>query len=372
MNTIVKYLTANKYVIVASPQEANYIMLTTCCSVDSVTDKSLAQIAQLLTYDAELIILGCLPDTDMERMKDVFKGRYIRNVEMEKIDELFGGEIPFSAFIDLPVELQNGELSLEICRGCIEQCSYCIIRKAIGPLKSKSLNYCVEQVMQAIKNGAKKIVIGAENVGAYGKDINTSFSTLLRAIEIPDQSHMLRINNLNPKYLKENQSMIMQLSSSGKLGLLKTPIQSGSQKILDQMRRLYDINEVKNILLDVKKNDESTITMTDIIIGFPGETQADFSATLSFVLSSKIDIGRVFTYTAKKGTLAAEMENQISEPLKVSRLRIFNEQLSRENYIININDDIISTFSRKRKYETNNPFSRDIGDLFCKTYRHSH
>lgn len=363
---IQKYLLDNNYNIVDKPDMAEYIIVSTCGTVEQSTIKSIKQIEELQKYKGVLIVIGCLPDTDTKEMNAVFKGRSIRNVDLCRLDEIFFRTHSYREYEAIQMEMQNGEFCLEICRGCVERCSYCAIRNAVGDLKSLPVNECKKHIDISLSQHVKKIVLGAENAGAYGLDLGVSLSDLLYTINLPSNSHILRINNLHPRFLIRNIEAIKSHAANKTIGLLKIPIQSGSQKVLDSMRRIYNIGEVINCISDIRNIDNSIIFMTDIIIGFPGEEIEDVHVTLE-VVKRYFDIGRIFLFTPKINTEANLYKDNISFFEKKKRLSNFVKMLNEYGMVIGINDDLINTFSRKiEEFDLNNPYAQDAINLFNK------
>lgn len=366
IHRITLFLQENGYSIVEEPELADYILLSTCGTVDPVVEKSIKQINEMSKYDAELYVIGCLPDTDLDVMKSVYSGKYIRNVELNSLDEIFQSKVPFSKFENIQFDIVNSEMDIEVCRGCYEKCAYCAINKAIGTVKSMSLSTCQEKIKDALNKGVKRIVLGGDNLGPYGHDIGTNLSELLLSIDWPKDSHILRLNNLHPRYLGYNKDAILQLVNQGVIGLLKVPIQSGSQETLNAMRRACKIDEVTDILQKVKNIDPSVIVMTDIIVGYPGETKKNLQETIEFSIAN-IDLARVFMFSTKRSTQAEVLEKTVglSKEEKENHMSIYIESAKEAGYFIDINDDFVYTICRPvDAFSEMNPFSDGIVELF--------
>lgn len=366
IHRITIFLKENGYAIVDKPELADYILLSTCGTVDAVVEKSIKQIIDISKYDAELYVIGCLPDTDYDLMKSVYSGKYIRNIELRSLDKIFNCKIPFSNFENIQFEIINSEINIEVCRGCYEKCAYCAINKAIGTVKSMSLSICKEKIIDSINKGVKRIVLGGDNIGPYGIDIGTNLSELLLSIDWPRDSHILRFNNLHPRYLVSNKEAILKLVNQGVIGLLKVPIQSGCQETLNAMNRVCKIENVITIFQKVKEIDPSVIIMTDIIVGYPGETRKDLQETID-VTSANIDLARVFKFSSKRSTKAEMLEQSkgLSEEEKVDNIYFFIESMEKAGYYIDINDDFVYTICRPvESFNYENPFSDGVIKLF--------
>ena len=364
MYKIRRFLEANDYEITSIPDKADYILLTTCGTADSLTQKSLIQIKELMEYASELIIVGCLPDTDWYEMKAIFNGKFIRNTEMHLLDEMFGATIPFADFENMQMDAFNDEYYFEICRGCVKRCSYCAIRIAVGPVKSVPIDILLAQINSALSANPARIILGGENIGIYGLDIGTNIRELLNLINVPDNSLMMRLNNFHPKYLLEYSDIILNMVKNRKIGLLKIPVQSGSQEILDLMNREYSIEKLGYLCDEIRRIDESLVIMTDIIVGFPGETLDSLNSTIAFI-NKYLDIGRIFVFTKKENTVAAKLPNQLDQESKNRMLEILLDDLRGNNYKINTNDDNIYVFCQSNmKIDKRNPYFSEVKKLF--------
>ena len=353
--------------LVDKPQNADYLLLSTCGTADSVTQKSIRQIEDLGAYHGELIVIGCLPDTDREKMDEVFTGRFVKNTEMYRLDEIFHTKRPFSEFEDIQMSISNSEYYIEICRGCVEHCAYCAIRKAVGPIKSTPLRSCVSQINAAIAAKPERLIIGAENIGAYGYDIKTNLAELLDNIDFPEGSLLVRLNNFHPRYLIKYSDTIIRMLKKRTIGLLKIPVQSGNQRILDLMNRRYSIKTLGSLLDEIKVIDESVIIMTDIIVGFPGETLDSLKETCEFI-KRHLDIGRIFVFTTKANTKASLLPDQLEQKEKENMLQVLLDYLRLNEYVININDDFVHTFCRvTSSFDENNPYNGGVRELFIKS-----
>lgn len=359
-----QYLLDNQYSIVDQPDTAEYLIVSTCGTVEQSTKKSIKQIEDLQRYDGEIIVIGCLPDTDEKEMDAVFKGKSIRNVDLNSLDRIFMKTNSYDQYKRMQTDVQNEEFCIEICRGCTEQCSYCAIRKAVGDLESLPVNECKTHIDHALSKRVKKIVLGAENSGAYGLDLGTNLSILLKSIELPKNSHILRINNLHPRYLVANIEAIKSHIENKTIGLLKVPIQSGSQNVLNAMKRNCSIDNIVKCISNIREKDSSVIFMTDIIIGFPGEENEDIKNTLEIV-KRYFDIGRIFLFTPKANTEASFIKDSTNLFEKQKRLEYFLNTLSEYGMKVGMNDDSIHTFSKNHElFDINNPYTQDVFKLF--------
>ena len=221
---------------------------------------------------------------------------------------------------------------VKIQDGCNAFCSYCIIPYVRGRVRSKAPEDVINEVTTLVEKGYKEIVLTGIHTGRYGIDINTSLEELLnRLVKIPNiyriRLSSIEINEITPgikKLLKENRVMAKHLH---------IPLQSGSNKILHLMNRRYNKEEFLSMVEDLKTIEDISLT-TDLIVGFPKETEEEFNETMDTL--NKIGFTKIhtFPYSKRKGTPAASMEGQVSPEVKKDRvhtiLKLSNE--SEHNY----------------------------------------
>jgi len=350
------YFTKNEYIIVKNPKKADIIILNTCAYSDERTIFSIKKVEDFKKYDADLIVVGCLPGIEEERLKEIFSGNYISTKNLEKFDDFFpenkykfselGDEITFWRNINeksltnilpssvykfinklLSSKLINGFLSTEfkilsmtnkevahirISYGCPANCSYCVIKKAVGPLKSKSVEVCIGEFKDSIEKGYKKFFITADDIGSYGIDIGTTFIHLLDEIIKIDKNFTIGIESLRPLWIVKFSKDLERLVKTGKIEFIGCSVQSGSAKILKKMNRYSDTKKIKESILKIKKSYPEIVLITEIIVGFPTETSFDFEKTLDFFKEVKFDLGYIYRYSDRAGSLSEKIDGKIS------------------------------------------------------------
>lgn len=365
------YLQMNDYILVEDEKEADYIVVTSCGFINETTQMALEQIERVKKYSAEIIVTGCVPDTDVDKLKSIFSGAVIRNTELEKFDEFFG---KFHKFKDIPdvhdMAWGNMYFCVEVSRGCPENCSYCATRWAVGKLHSKPVDKCVSEVNAFNESNANKVVINGDNVGAYGLDIGESFGSLIEALPLIENGYSALIDSLHPKWLLKYYDSIMNVAKKNTLGMIVSAIQSGSERIIKLMRRKVDMNQLKLAFLELKKLSPQLILGTEVIIGFPTETDSELEESISFVLDTKIDWGHLFIFSPKDGTEAAAMEGQVEFIIKEKRLNHFIECLKENDYLVHKEEKSQAViFCRKevcmRNKDVDNVFWAHCFDTIC-------
>ena len=227
--------------------------------------------------------------------------------------------------------------SVSIIYGCNNFCSYCIVPYVRGRERSRKPEDIISDITRLAKKGYKEIMLLGQNVNSYGNDFKEKkygFPDLLKDIEKIDGIEIIRFMSPHPKDFKDD--LIEVIKNSKKIARqIHLPLQSGSTKILKDMNRKYTKEDFLNIVEKLKKADENISISTDIIVGFPGETNEDFNDTLDVVKKVKFDQIYMFIYSKRVGTKAAKMEDNTPNEEKVRRLetlkKVYEEQLPYNN-----------------------------------------
>ncbi len=222
---------------------------------------------------------------------------------------------PFKAFVN-------------IMYGCNNFCSYCIVPYTRGREKSREPEAIIQEISELAKAGYKEITLLGQNVNSYGKNLDRDykFPQLLRDINKIDGIERIRFMTSHPKDLSDD--LIYAMAECDKVcEHLHLPVQSGSNRILKMMNRVYTKEEYLNIIEKARKTIPHISITTDIIVGFPGETEDDFYQTLDLVKRAKYDSAFTFLYSIREGTKAAMMDNQVPDKIKHERFQILLDQL---------------------------------------------
>ena len=213
--------------------------------------------------------------------------------------------------------------SIKICTGCSHNCSFCSVRLSRGRLKSKPLSQVIAEFREGIKLGFTKFGLLGTEIGIYGKDIQENLVGLIDRIMDAGTGHNfeIRLRNIHPRWVFENLTDLERLLDTGIITYMSTPVQSGSDRILELMKRSYNAEEMKHAAMTIKNSFPSVNLHSQVLIGFPGETDDDFCATLNLLKEIEFDGIEVYNFTPRDGTLAATMPNQV--PYKTSLKRAY-------------------------------------------------
>jgi tRNA-2-methylthio-N6-dimethylallyladenosine synthase len=227
---------------------------------------------------------------------------------------------------------------VNIMLGCNNFCSYCIVPHVRGRERSRNKEDILQEVSRLAKEGYKEITLLGQNVNSYGNDLGLkdAFADLLCALNEIDGIERIRFMTSHPKDLSD--SLIQAMKELPKLGgHLHLPFQSGSSRILEDMNRKYSKEQYLGLIDRVRAAIPDIAFTTDIIVGFPGETEEDFQETLDVVKRVRFDLAYTFLYSKRTGTKAATYENQVPENIKKERFQRLTDTQNAIGTEINMN-----------------------------------
>jgi threonylcarbamoyladenosine tRNA methylthiotransferase CDKAL1 len=269
----------------------------------------------------EIIVAGCIAQTAYDELNEfsLIGTTQVNNVVSVVEETINGNIVKLIAFeknprLNLPKISKNRIVEIvPICSGCLgEPCAYCKVKQARGELVSYDKAAILKQITKAVFNGAKEIWLTSQDNGCYGKDIGTNFPELLGdIIKIPGD-FKIRVGMMNPNHAKEWTDELAELMKNEKVfKFLHLPVQSGNNEILKLMRRKYTAEDFKEIVKKLRAEIPDISIATDIICGFPGETEEQFQDSIKLIREVKPDVLNRSRFWPRPGTEAAKMEGQI-------------------------------------------------------------
>jgi tRNA A37 methylthiotransferase MiaB len=278
-----RHLLNSGHELADDPAQADRVYLFTCAFNKPQEERSIAAIEDhSVRYGDRLVVAGCLPTIDISKVKQHFTGAVVTNADL-------------SVLPDQPI----GDKDIGVCRGCMGNCSYCLDRRAVGPLRSRPLETCVEDLRAGLRNGHRSFRVVGDDLGAWGQDIDSDFITLLEALIMPDANvavsdYRLHFLEVNANWLVAYQSRLSVLASS-KVASLLVGVQSASDRVLRLMNRNYSSGEARQALVTLKQLGKRV--GIHLIAGFPTETWPEFEESLQLITSAKVDFGFIFSYS---------------------------------------------------------------------------
>lgn len=372
LEKIRSYLEANGYTFAHSPKTADLILLGTCAFKEKEEDESVARLRALRKYNKQILVYGCLPDIARDRYREFQDIPKIAPKEIEKISahlapsgksfeevsephvlkvppadllrsaakKVTSGEVFSNQFVQQAafygvrylknyLQHKEGAYYLFLCRGCVGKCSYCAIKFSVGTVKSKPSATVLEELREGWEQGHRFYSLLGDDPGCYGLDIDSSFPELLEAL-VAESAKLdsrqqgrpigFEIKEMHPKFLIRYIDRLRQLPLE-RVDNLLCPIQSGSDRVLEAMQREHSGAEIRDALLSLRQRFPGMTLDTQIIAGFPSETEEEFRQTLELVRDVAFDSVVVFPYHNKRHTAASGAGGHLGEADIERRMR---------------------------------------------------
>lgn len=329
--------------LVSFDGEADVYIINTCVVTNTGQRKSRQTIHRAIRKNpnALIVVTGCYPQTAAEEVKaiagvDMIIGNQDRAQIVQLVEERLAHrqtdtldavhKLTASTAFE---EMASGDITdktrafLKIQEGCNQFCTYCIIPYARGPLRSRSLESIRTETQRLISAGFKEIVLIGIHLGCYGKenpDVPTLYDAVKTVLDVPGVQR-LRLGSLESVEVEPRLLTLMQ-EDARFCRHLHLPLQSGCDKTLQAMHRPYTTAKFKTLLVDIKTKVPDIAITTDVIVGFPGETEADFETTCKFAESCGFSKMHIFPFSARKGTPAEKFAGAVTEAVKKERADI--------------------------------------------------
>jgi threonylcarbamoyladenosine tRNA methylthiotransferase CDKAL1 len=324
-------LNSHGYNIVNCIEESDLNIIVTCSVKDSTEHKMLHRIKKLSVDNKPLIVAGCLTKTERKKIEKInpnvsLLGPNSLDRSIEAVNLTFSNnKIVFlddssAEKVNLPKIRVNKSISIvEIATGCLSNCSFCQTKISKGSLKSYRPGSIISQIKNDVKEGCNEIWLTSTDNGCYGKDIHSNLVELLKLCTQLEGNYKLRIGMLNPMYLSEIlHDLISVYKNEDKIfKFLHIPVQSGSNKILKHMYRGHDIKIFKKAVYEFRKSIPEITIATDVIVGFPDESEEDFKLTMDLIRESEPDIINISKYSQRSGTVSSRLKNLSSDKIKL-------------------------------------------------------
>ncbi len=307
---LVEVLRHSGSTIVNNPDEADAVIVNTCTVVGPTERRMLRRLSAF--RDNDLYVTGCMPGVQREAILAVCSPTFI---PPDMIQQLYCsvGTVP-----------GGGVGIVQLAQGCAGSCAYCITRLARGPLKSFPAEEILAQVRAFVQAGTFEIQLTAQDVSAWGMDSGHSLSELLVAIDRIPGHHQIRVGMMNPATVKgQTHELIEAFSGDHIFRFIHLPVQSGSDAVLARMGRGYTVAEFEEVVRSFRKQYPEITVATDMIVGFCGETEADFSSSVDLIRRVKPAKVNVTRYSRRPFTPVSG-EKDYPDSVKKDRSRIMN------------------------------------------------
>lgn len=345
-----------------------YIINT--CTVTNTGDKKSRQVIRRAVRknpEAVICVTGCYAQTSPAEIMaipgvDVVVGTQDRVKMLEYIEQYKQERQPINGVknimknrvyeeLDVPAFTDRTRASLKIQEGCNNFCTFCIIPWARGLLRSRDPKEVIKQAQQLVNAGYKEIVLTGIHTGGYGEDMKDyNLANLLQDLESQVEGlKRIRISSIEASQITDEVIQVIN-DSKAIVRHLHIPLQSGSNSVLKRMRRKYTMEFFGERLDRLKEALPGLAVTSDVIVGFPGETEEEFMETYNFIKEHKFSELHVFPYSKRTGTPAARMEDQVNEEIKnerVHRLITLSDQLAKE-YASQFEDEVLEVIPEDR------------------------
>lgn len=358
--TMLGLIHEENYEITNDPSEAEIIIVNTCGFIESAKEESINTILQMAEYKKSgickyIIVTGCLSQRYAEELfnelpeadaiagvevydeigsiiKRVMNGERFIMLERSKPDVIYTSK---ETFLPRILTTPSYTAYLKIAEGCDNCCSYCAIPKIRGPYRSKPMEQVLKEAKALADNGVKELIVVAQDTTRYGEDLpggKLLLADLLKELNKIESLKWIRVMYCYPNNF--TNELIETFASLDKVcKYVDLPLQHASNRLLASMNRYDTREEVETLLAKLRKRIPGIVIRTTFIVGFPGETDADFEELKEFVEQQRFENAGVFAYSQEEGTVAGAMPNQIPDEIKQERyheLMALQAQISEE------------------------------------------
>ncbi|WKZ46308.1 MAG: MiaB/RimO family radical SAM methylthiotransferase [Anaerolineales bacterium] len=319
--------------IVATAELAEMAVVNTCAVTNDAVSVSRGKIRQIARAGVnEIVATGCW--TTLQPNEALKLPNVARAVSNDRKDHLVADvlDLPLAAFdleplsrVPLPGLHRRTRAFIKVQDGCNNQCTFCITTVARGEARSRAVADVIQDIQFALDGGAQEIVLTGVHLGSWGYEFDSHLTELIKAILRETDTPRLRLSSLEPWDL--NADFFSLWTNSRLMPHLHLPLQAGSDSTLKRMRRNTLSSSFRELVSAARKMIPDVAITTDIIAGFPGETDDEFAQTLDFVNEMNFAGGHVFTYSPRPGTGAAKMKGQIQPQVRKKRNHILRAAL---------------------------------------------
>ena len=344
-NAMMQKMIEAGYEVVDFETKADIYIINTC-TVTNMADKKSRQMLRRvkeINPEAILVAVGCYAQVAKEKLEQIpeidlilginEKNDIVKYVEQASKNTYVSDVLHQTEFLDFGdvTYTEKTRAVIKVQDGCNQFCSYCIIPYARGRIRSRKPESVIKEITDVAKEGIKEVVITGIHIASYGKDFNTEYRLidLLEEIQKVDGIQRIRLGSLEPTLITEE--FVTRLKKLSKIcDHFHLSLQSGCNETLKRMNRKYTTDQFRHVVELLRNAYPEVHLTTDVIVGFPGETEEEFNKTYEFLKEIKFYKMRVFKYSPRSGTVAAKMPNQIDGNIKEERSNKLIE-LSDEN-----------------------------------------
>lgn len=325
--------------------EADLVVLGTCTVIQTTADRMEHRLKTLLDEGKQVIVAGCMATADRKLLEQRYpQVPRLAPGDTGGLEELIGRGVCQPERQAAPVTA-----ILPIASGCFGQCTYCATLRARGRVRSRPVKEIVERARTALESGTRELLLTSQDNGAFGGDTGSGLNELMVELAKLSGDHRIRIGMLNPALAHERASELAEAWAGERVyKFLHLPVQTGSDRLLETMARDHSLEQFWQVVETFRGRYSELMLSTDIICGFPGETEEDHRATIELLERLRPEVVNITRFSARPFTPAAKMEDQVpfqaakerSRELTKLRQRLgqeaFNEQVGKEATVLAI------------------------------------
>jgi len=326
-------LKESNHEIVNNIKNADLIIIHTCTVINTTEQRMLSRLRDFKKTGKKIIVGGCMASVQSDLIKSVLPKAILLPTQYSHhvLDVLNNKKTKFvdknkTQFLKYYEDIFA---PITIAEGCMLSCSYCITSLARGKLRSYPIDEITENICSAIKQGCKEIQLTAQDTSSYGLDSGNDLGKLLINVSKIKGDFKIRVGMMNPYTCEKNIDSIIQGFNDSKIyKFLHLPVQSGDNDILEKMNRKYNVNNFINIIKKFREIYKDVTISTDIIVGFPTETNEQFQHSIDLIKKVKPDITNITRYSARPYTKAKIMKGRVSTEIVKERSKILSKVCS--------------------------------------------
>lgn len=315
--------------------ESDIVILNTCTVVETTEKRMIKRMNDLRAARKEVIVTGCMAKVQQSRISIRLPNALIVPPDMyDNFSELVENRFGVS---DSTKRTPYGRTAIiPIAQGCLGNCTYCITRFARGKLISRSIEDIAAEFKEFVESGVREILITAQDTACYGKDIGTDLPTLLEELLKVEGDYKIRIGMMNPNHLKPIlDRMIDCLLDPRVYRFLHVPVQSGSDAVLKAMKRHYTADAFLETIDRLRERIPDISIATDLICGFPGETEEDHKDTIALMRRLRMDTANITRYSPRPGTDSITLPGELNGNVTKQRSQELTEVKTEVEYDVN-------------------------------------
>jgi threonylcarbamoyladenosine tRNA methylthiotransferase CDKAL1 len=329
-------LNESNYIIVDNEDDADLIIVNSCTVKNKAENKFWRDIKDIKKLNKPVIMAGCVPQAEKSKSKflgySVIGTNQINNV-VEVVDETLKGNTvqllkkEKNPRLNIPKVRKNSIIEIvPINEGCLGSCNFCLTKFARGHLLSYEPNEIIKHIRHALNDGVKEFWLTSQDTACYGYDINTNIVELLKKILELKRDFKIRLGMGNPDYLPDYLDELIEVFKDPRIyNFIHIPVQAGSNKVLKDMKREYTVESFIDIVSKFRKVHPNINLATDIIVGYPDETDEDFLDTIKVINETKPDVINISKFWPRPGTVAAKKHPLPTKLVKERGIKLMSE-----------------------------------------------